>query len=592
MRKLRELIDVWEELFSILSYKQRIQCAQIMLLSLIGTGLELLGITLIVPFVQALTSPEDLLNYTIIRKVFVFFRIEDQVKMIVFLCGILILAFSLKNVYLCFLSYIKAKTQCKIEKDLSFKVLERFAYQQYEFFLKSSSHEINRVVGSDVLGVYQIISCSLIMFIDVSMVGVVCLYVFCVNMQLALLILFVAVVCILLITMLFKQILSRSGKEYIEQKKLSNQYVLQMLEGIKEVLLGKKQNYFIEQYKTTYIRRNNAEILRTFAGDCPGYIIEIIFITFFLLIITQQSMSNPSGFVELLPFLASFAVAAFKVLPLIAKISSSVNLIFFNRAALSSVSNVLNNYAINNKLEKKDDIKEIEMGYFNEIEIEHVSYTYENEENRVLNDINISIRRGEAVAFIGASGAGKTTLANVILGLLEPETGHILIDGEKMNSSSLYWNKFIGYVPQTVFMMDDSIRNNVAFGLFDDEIDDDNVWRALQQAQLDDFVKELPDQLDTMIGERGIRFSGGQRQRMAIARALYYDPCVLILDEATSALDNETEKSVMEAINLLRNQKTLIVVAHRLSTIRECDSIYEICDGKAIKRDKKEVFEE
>ena len=227
-----------------------------------------------------------------------------------------------------------------------------------------------------------------------------------------------------------------------------------------------------------------------------------------------------------------------------------------------------------------------------QIEIRDVVWQYEGTEKKVLKGVNLIIKKGQSVAFIGQSGAGKTTLADIILGLLYPQQGKVLLDGEHdIHQIPTQWSKLIAFVPQTVYLMDDTIRNNVAFGVDEKEIVDEQIWSVLEQAQLKDFVEELPDGLDTLIGERGVRFSGGQRQRIAIARALYTNPDILILDEATSALDNETETAVMEAIERLQGHKTLIIIAHRLTTVKKCDMIYEIKNGVANAVDKRKLFE-
>ena len=225
-----------------------------------------------------------------------------------------------------------------------------------------------------------------------------------------------------------------------------------------------------------------------------------------------------------------------------------------------------------------------------DIKINQISWKYPNSEKFVLKDLSMEIFRGESIALIGTSGAGKTTLADIILGLYRPQGGNITVDNVDISTIPQQWSKMIGYVPQQVFLTDDTIRNNIAFGLYENEIDEKAIWRALEKAQLKEFVQSLPEGLNTKVGERGIKFSGGQRQRVAIARALYYEPDIIVLDEATSALDNETETAVMESIDLLKGEKTLLIIAHRLSTISNCDRIYEIVDGKAVPKRKEDVI--
>jgi len=218
-----------------------------------------------------------------------------------------------------------------------------------------------------------------------------------------------------------------------------------------------------------------------------------------------------------------------------------------------------------------------------EIVLEDITYAYPNTDKLIFDHAKVTIPIGSAVGIVGTSGSGKTTLVDVLLGLLELKSGVIKVDGVDVNTNYEGWLKNIGYIPQTIFMIDDTIRKNVAFGYADDEIDDDRVWAVLKEAQLDEYVKSLPEGLDTKIGERGIRISGGQRQRIGIARALFEDPEVLVLDEATSALDGDTESAIMDSINRLHGKKTLIIIAHRLQTIEKCDSVFRVENGNITK---------
>ena len=274
------------------------------------------------------------------------------------------------------------------------------------------------------------------------------------------------------------------------------------------------------------------------------------------------------------------------------KITSRLNTIVYQIPALDSVYNNLktaDEYLC--RIEKTQQIECKENGRYlkNEIVLSNVLWKYDNQKEFVLRDVNIQIKRGQSVGLIGASGAGKTTVSDIILGLLKPQSGSVTVDGVDIYSIKRQWAEVIGYVPQSVFLLDDTVRNNILFGL-PLEDDDDKIWEALQQAQLKDFILSLPDGLDTVVGERGVKFSGGQRQRIAIARALYSNPEILVLDEATASLDNETESALMESIDELQGKITMIIVAHRLSTISKCDIVYEIKDGVAIKRNKEEII--
>jgi ABC-type multidrug transport system fused ATPase/permease subunit len=262
----------------------------------------------------------------------------------------------------------------------------------------------------------------------------------------------------------------------------------------------------------------------------------------------------------------------------------------FNKPRLDAVYDIINTinkeemYKLTVKSEGNEE-KNQRISFEDELQVKDVIWKYPSGKKPVLNKLNIDIKKGQSVAFVGPSGAGKTTLADLILGLFKPQEGKITVDGFDIYENLWAWSKMVGYVPQSVFLTDDTIRNNIAFGIDEEMIDDERIWESLREAQLEDFVKNLPDGLDTFVGEGGMRISGGQRQRIAIARALYQNPMILVLDEATSALDNDTEAAVMDAIESLHGTKTLIIVAHRLSTIQNCDVIYEINNGVATRRE-------
>lgn len=280
-------------------------------------------------------------------------------------------------------------------------------------------------------------------------------------------------------------------------------------------------------------------------------------------------------------------------MPSLGAISSGMNTITMNIPLMEKTYQILNEVSELEKAEKGKKITESkykDIEFKQEIKVDNISFCYPNSEENVLEDASVIIKKGESVAFIGPSGAGKTTLSDIILALLKPSKGKILMDGIDIEELGGTWNRIIGYVPQTVYIVDDSIRNNIAFGEEKGTINDEDVWQALKVAQLDEFVRGLPRGIDTRVGEFGVRFSGGQRQRLAIARAMYHNPEILVLDEATAALDNETENEVMKAIEALQGYKTLIVVAHRLTTVKKCDEIYEVRDKKIIKRNKADVL--
>ena len=297
-----------------------------------------------------------------------------------------------------------------------------------------------------------------------------------------------------------------------------------------------------------------------------------------------------SDIVSFVTTLSVFAVAAFRMLPSFNKITGYISSMMFNKPAIDSVYKDLKEIEqfMGQKIVRHEDTISITLN--KSIQFNDVSFHYSESDKWILKDANLEIQKNTSVALIGASGAGKTTAADLILGILEPQEGTVTIDGVDIKKCMKSWHEDIGYIPQVIYLMDDNIRANVAFGIPEEEIDDAAIEKALREAQLDQFVHALPDGLDTMIGDRGVKLSGGQRQRIGIARALYRNPNVLVLDEATSALDSDTEREVMEAIDGLHGTRTLIVIAHRLSTLRKCDKIYEVGNGRFTERNKVEVL--
>ena len=409
-----------------------------------------------------------------------------------------------------------------------------------------------------------------------------------------------ALFCVLLTVLIFRKRVKYHGEQQFKYGSVLNQKSLQLFYGIKEVLVMKRAEYFLGAYEDAYVYRQKAAVSQTIAASSPAYIIEGTCVTGIIVAVCARIGQMESA-ISYLPQLATFAMAAFRILPSLGRISSGFNTcIFYLTAANETYQNVLEleKYeklqAERNKLieETKEAKEKGTYSFEKNITVEHVVWKYQGGNEDVLEDLNLEIKKGQAVALVGQSGAGKTTLGDVILGLLEPQQGRVCIDGTDIRDMGDLLGNMIGFVPQSIYLIDDTIRNNIAFGMDEKNIDNEKIHMALKKAQLLDFVETLPHGLDTMIGERGVRLSGGQRQRMAIARALYLDPQILVLDEATSALDEGTETAVMEAIDALQGEKTLIIIAQRLSTIRNCDVAYEIVNGKAVERSIDELVRE
>lgn len=396
-----------------------------------------------------------------------------------------------------------------------------------------------------------------------------------------------------------------AGKQYWEYHAKAGQAIMQAFHGIKDVLILRKQEYFVETYEKNQIRVQHAQCKQTMGAESPTYIIEGFCVTGLLAMVAFKILTGSEQSTEFIASLAAFALAAFRILPSLGKISISLNQLLSSIPSVDSVYDNLceaNNYAAEHpevqirrkeKWISEENVDDKQVKYFtSQLQLKDISFRYNDEADNVIENLDLTISRGQSIALIGASGAGKSTLVDILLGLLVPQQGNIFVDGMKINEQPELWSKMIGYVPQTVFLSSGNILENVAFGVKVEEIDENAVWEALRKAELEKFVRELPEGLYTLVGDRGVRLSGGQRQRIAIARALYHNPEILVLDEATSALDNNTEEAIISAIDSLQGKVTMIIVAHRLTTVKNCDVIYEVKDKIVVKKEKREIFGE
>lgn len=391
-------------------------------------------------------------------------------------------------------------------------------------------------------------------------------------------------------TVFFRKVLVKIGEESRQANVQVTKWLFQAFSGIKEIKVANKESFFITNYDKNYKDCARVQRQQSILTYLPKPVMETVCICSLMLAMIIKIAVVKSDIASFVTTLSVFAVAAFRMLPSFNKITGFISGMMFNKPAIDSVYRDLMEIEQLRAQRKVGQTDTEKVSLTTAIGLENVSFRYPESDKWILKNANLNIRKNTSVALIGASGAGKTTAADLILGILEPQEGSVTIDGTDIKKCMASWHENIGYIPQAIYLMDDNIRANVAFGIPESEIDDAAIEKALREAQLDQFVHALPDGLDTMIGDRGVKLSGGQRQRIGIARALYRNPDVLILDEATSALDNDTEKEVMEAIDGLHGTRTLIVIAHRLSTIRKCDKIYEVGNGGFTERNKAEVL--
>lgn len=590
MNELRKAKDVIDKLLYILDAKQKRYAVLILIMSLIAALLETLGVAVIMPVLDMMLDIQGVRERWYMRPFVEVFCLDTDMKVVWFVCVGVIGIYLVKNLYFAFYSWISYKYAYMVQREIGVRVLSAYMKQGYLFFVENNTSRLINGITADASSIYGIL--KTIFTSATKGLTILCIggYIMMQSVQMAVILLLLAMLCMVTIHLLYRKSMSRNGKIRRELISEGNKVTLEAIQGHKEILVMNKQDYFVKAYRETRAKYNDVSVKVDMGTTVPTYLIEMICIMGVLIAVAVQ-MGNTSNAAELIVQLSAIAAGAFRILPALGVITSGINSIIMSTPQLNACYETIR---LVKELESHNSVqKELESHYQGiqfqqEINLCNLSFRYPGTEENVLEKVNLTIKKGESVAFIGPSGAGKTTVSDIILALLKPTEGKVTMDGIDVEDLGREWNRIIGYVPQATYIVDDTIRHNIAFG--EKNIDDDKVWQALRIAQLDNFVKELPKGLDTRVGERGVRFSGGQRQRLSIARALYRNPDILILDEATAALDNETEAEVMKAIEALQGYKTLIIVAHRLTTVRKCDIIYEVCDKKISVKDKAEIF--
>lgn len=562
-------------IWTTINRKQKRKLIVLLLLTIIGAFMELLGVSLIMPFVNIAVSPESIQGNVIVEKIYLILNIKSTNQFMIFLAIMLVVVYVIKNVYLIFLYNMQFKFTYQNQKNLEGKLLASYLRQPYEFHLSNNSADLQRNILQDVTGFFQSVLAYLQMFTEGCVCIILFLYLLYLDKTITLGVVLLLSAFVMVFYGIFKKKIGSIGvkSRFASAKRV--QWVQQSLGGIKEIKILGREKFFLDSYDKNAESYADKQRKYQLATVIPRPTMETLCISS-LLIIVAIKLARGVDVNYFIPTLSVFAIAAFRLLPSFSRISGYMGIIVFQKSAVEKVYEDLQSVE---KLSRNQDqtIQNKETIQFLEsIYLDKVSFQYPNSSQQVLRDIQLEIPKNSSVALIGPSGAGKTTLADIILGILQPTEGNVCVDGIDIRYNLEGWNKKLGYIPQNIYLMDDTIRNNIAFGIPEDEIDDEKVLKAIKEAQLMEYYSSLEEGLDSFIGERGVRLSGGQRQRIGIARALYSDPEILVLDEATSALDHDTERAIMEAIAILQGNKTLIIIAHRLTTIQNCDYIYEI----------------
>lgn len=561
----------------IFSTKDKIKIVLLTIIILIGSMLELLAISLFSPFIDGIVDQNTMMESTIMVYIYHFFSFKKYEYFLALLAVSIIAVYIIKNVYIIIEKNTIYKFAYRIQRTISTKLLKSYMEEPYTFHLNKNIAVLQRSMQEDT----DQFAKAILHFMEMAAEACVCIvlgvYLFIVSKSITVVIVGLLLVCLGIFSYINKKYSRKWGEQGQEYKAKIYQWMNQSLSGIKDIKILDRSETFIKNYDNYMKKYVRVLRLNRLIGIMPKYIIEMVCMTGLLSAVLVKMFFGQKELSEFVPQLAIFAVAAFRLLPSVGRINEHLSAVIF---ATPSIDLIYHDLKEIEDLHAEEIVKDEDWHFKKEIEVKRVTYAYPEGEGNVIENACFHIRKGETVAFVGSSGAGKSTIVDILLGLLPPQQGKILVDGMDVYKNLRTWQKEIGYIPQTIYLSDDSIRNNVAFGIEEENIDEQAVIAALKQAQLYDFVDTLPEGLDTCVGDRGIRLSGGQRQRIGIARALYHKPEILVLDEATSALDNDTEAAVMEAIDSLKGQKTIIIIAHRLTTIKNADTVYEVKDGK------------
>ncbi len=570
--------------------KDKWKIAALLSAVVVGSFLELLGVTIFMPFINIIQKPQTIRDKWYLQRIYDLFGFRSAKEFMVGLSVCIIVIYIVKNVYLIVEKSYIYRFSYNMQMKLSTRLLDTYMKEPYTFHLNKNIATLQRSLQEDTSKFMQVILYSLELVAELAVCFVMMVYLLTVSKSITIIVLGLLVVCVgsfLLFTKKYSRRLGQDNQGY--QGKIF-QWMNQALGGIKEIKILERERFFTDEYNKYYTKyARGLRVARTIS-IVPKYVVEAVAISGLLVAIIVKLLFGEADMVYFVPQLTAFALAAFRLMPSVGRINEHATNTLY---ALPSVDLVYHDLTeIADYVSKQDHEVKEDWNLQKGIEVRHVTYYYPDTDEPVIDDASLFIEKGKTVAFIGASGAGKTTMVDVILGLLTPQKGAVLADRINVHEKPKTFHAQVGYIPQVIYLSDDTIRNNIAFGVKQKEIDEQAVQRAVEKAQLTEFIDSLPYGLDTIVGDRGVRLSGGQRQRIGIARALYHDPEILVLDEATSALDNETEAAVMEAIEHLQGIKTMIIIAHRLTTIRSVDMIYEVGDGKVVQRSKAEVFGE
>lgn len=569
------MFSLTKEVLKLLNNKQKKELVLLFFVMIIGSIFESVSVSLVLPLVSAIESTNSWNSNLFSKTVCSTLHITTQKDYVIMLVLSLIVIFFVKNIFLFFEKNYQNRYVSKVKIDIRKKLMNILMKKDYEYFVNTNPSEIIRTINSDSSESFRLLENILIFFTEFIVCFVLAISLIIMSPLMSLIMIIALGLEALILTKVIRPYMNRLGETIIEEYVTTEKWLYSCINGIKSIKVTDKSEFFISNYINEIIKCFDIERKQANVSALPRMFIETFTIVFVLIYVLIYII-NGGKLSELIPVLSAFAVAAVRLLPCVSSITTTVNDSTYRIPALNRTLeylkdlDIVDNHIVNGE----------KVNFESTIELKNISFKYSKSNKYIIKNASMSIYEGESVGIVGKSGAGKTTSIDILLGLLKPESGGVYIDGVNIEDNMHSWLEQLAYIPQQIYLMDTSIRENVAFGVNKNDVSDEKVWNALKEAQLEEYVQSLPDGLDTNVGERGVRLSGGQIQRMGIARALYNNPKVLVFDEATSSLDNDTEKAIMESIDSLKGKKTMIIIAHRLSTIENCDVIYKVENRK------------
>jgi len=566
------LLKTTKEIFGHVERKRKKQFSFLLVLTLIGAFAEILSLSSIIPFIAALVNPQDVLEFEVIAYFANILGITESSDLIIFITIVFISAAILAGITRLILLWFSIRLANLTGADISIKIFNITLYQPYQVHVSRNTSEVISNITMKVNMAIVVLTSMVTAISSFVLFSVIIATLFIIDPLICMITFFVFGVSYIFIGFASKSILKSNSIKLANSQDAVMRTLQEGMGAIREILLENIQSLYKDNYSTAIRSLKKSTGDNAFINQYPRYVLEAIGIIVIACIAAYYSSGESNSINNILPVLGALAFGAQRLLPLLQQFYGNWAYVIGSQAQLEDVIKMLNQKMPLTDIERAENIK-----FKNSIKIDNIGFKYQGTNEEILKDINLEIAKGSRIGISGATGSGKSTLMDIILGLLKPSSGRLCVDGIELSENNIVsWQENIAHVPQNIFLLDASIEKNIAFSEKDENIDRDLVRRCAIQAQLENFIENTPEKYETMVGERGAKLSGGQMQRIGIARALYKKADVLVFDEATSALDYNTEKEVMESIENLSNELTIFIVAHRLSTIEFCDNVIHL----------------